>query len=75
MLVSQTESNTYFGKMMIGRIHSGKITVNDTATSVDMEGTAVQQSKVLKIIRRYGNNQIEMNRAVAGDIVSISGFP
>ena len=42
MLVSQTESNLYFGKMMIGRIHSGKISVNDIATSVDQSGTSVQ---------------------------------
>jgi predicted membrane GTPase involved in stress response len=42
MLVSQTESNLYFGKMMIGRIHSGKISVNDVATSVDQSGTSVQ---------------------------------
>jgi len=53
MLVSQTESNPYFGKMMIGRIHAGKVQINDQAVSVDQQGNAIQQSKVLKIIRRF----------------------
>jgi predicted membrane GTPase involved in stress response len=35
MLVSQTESNKYFGKMLIGRLHSGKLSVGDRLQSVD----------------------------------------
>jgi len=30
MLINQTESNKYFGKMLIGKIASGKITLKDT---------------------------------------------
>jgi GTP-binding protein len=35
MLVSQTESNKYFGKMLIGRIFSGMISVGDKVQAVD----------------------------------------
>lgn len=42
MLVSQTESNKYFGKMLIGRIHSGKISVGDKLQSVDQSATALE---------------------------------
>ena len=38
MLISQTESNRYFGKMLIGRIHSGKISIGDKVQAVDCLG-------------------------------------
>jgi GTP-binding protein len=74
MLVSQTESNQFFGKMLIGRIHSGKINVGDRIQSLDQKGTFIEVNKIYKIIRRYGVHQIELQTAVAGDIVSIAGF-
>jgi GTP-binding protein len=74
MLVSQTESNQYFGKMLIGRIHSGKVSVGDRIQTIDQKGVVAQVNKVHKIIRRFGVHQIELQTAVAGDIVSIAGF-
>lgn len=74
MLVSQTESNQFFGKMLIGRINSGKISVGDRIQTIDQKGVVAQVNKVHKIIRRFGVHQIELQSAVAGDIVSIAGF-
>lgn len=74
MLVSQTESNNFFGKMLIGRINSGKINVGDRVQTIDSKGNFVEANKVHKIIRRFGTNQVELQTAVAGDIVSISGI-
>jgi GTP-binding protein len=74
MLCSQTESNQFFGKMLIGRIASGRVKVGDKITSIDQSGNVVEHSKVFKIIRRYGVHQIELDSAVAGDIVSIAGI-
>ena len=38
MLVTQTESNQYFGKMLIGRIASGSISVGDKVNAVGQDG-------------------------------------
>jgi GTP-binding protein len=54
MLVSQTESNKYFGKMLIGRIHSGKISLGDKVHAVDSTGKSIEQTKILKIIKKFG---------------------
>jgi predicted membrane GTPase involved in stress response len=35
MLVSQIEYDGYFGKMLIGKIHSGKLSVKDVVQAVD----------------------------------------
>ena len=61
MLVSQTESNQFFGKMLIGRINSGKISVGDRIQAVDNMGKVVEASKIYKIIRRFGMNQVKLN--------------
>jgi len=74
MLVSQTESNQFFGKMLIGRINSGRLNVGDRIHAIDQKGNQVEINKVYKIIRRFGVHQIELQTAVAGDIVSIAGF-
>jgi GTP-binding protein len=74
MLVSQTESNAYFGKMLIGRINTGRVSIGDKVQSLESNGTVLEYAKIHKIIRRLGVHQIELQTAVAGDIVSISGF-
>lgn len=43
--------------------------VNDKLTAIDQEGKLVEAGKVFKILRRYGMQQLEMTKAVAGDIV------
>lgn len=74
MLVSQTESNQFFGKMLIGRINAGRINVGDRIQTIDMKGKMIELNKVHKIIRRFGVHQIELQSACAGDIVSIAGI-
>lgn len=59
ILISQTESNKYFGKMVIGRIESGSITLNEKLTSVDNEGKYVESSKVQKILKKYGMETVK----------------
>lgn len=60
--------------MILGRINSGDIEIGKKLSSYDQESAHVETSKVTKIIRRLGLGQIEMQRAVAGDIVSVAGF-
>lgn len=59
---------------MIGRITSGQIELNKRLTSVDQNGNVVENSKVNKIIKKLGQAPLELERAVAGDIVSVAGF-
>lgn len=58
MLVSQIESNKFYGKMLIGRVASGLIKVGDKINSLDEKGVFVEGAKVHKIIRRLGTMQV-----------------
>ena len=46
MLVTQTESNQYFGKMLIGRVASGSISVGDKINAVLQNGEVESAAKV-----------------------------
>lgn len=75
MLVTQTEPNSYFGKMILGRINSGSIEIGKKLFSYDQDGKSVEVGKVSRIVRKFGLSQLEMTKAYQGDIVSIAGFP
>lgn len=74
MLVSQIESNQFFGKMLIGRIHSGMVQVGMKVSAFDQTGKQVESAKVFKLVRKFGTQQIELKVAGAGDIILLSGF-
>ena len=54
MLVSQSESHPYFGKLLIGKINQGEVKINDRLNAIDAFGKMVENGKVFKILRRYG---------------------
>ena len=74
MLISQIESNQYFGKMLIGRINSGTVKLGQKVCAVDQDGKEIESTKVFKLIKKFGTQQVELNEAGAGDIVSLAGF-
>jgi len=74
MLVTQIESDHYFGKCLIGRIVQGKVRPGDQVKALDEEGKEIETVKILKVLRRRGMNRYVVNEAFAGDIVSIAGF-
>lgn len=69
MLVTQTESNQYFGRIMIGKIQSGNVKLLDKIQVVDQTGKIVQVNQVMKIFKKFGVNEAELEEAFAGDIV------
>lgn len=75
MLVTQTHPNSYFGKMMLGRINSGELTIGKQLLTYDQDGKMIESGKVSKITKITGLSHLELDRAFAGDIVSIAGFP
>ena len=60
--------------MLIGRIQQGKLNVGDRIQAVGQDGEVVEQSKVMKISKKFGMHELDLQTAYAGDIVSIAGF-
>jgi GTP-binding protein len=66
--------NDYVGRMGIGKIYQGKVSVNDTVSCIRMDGSIVQ-FRVQKIYQSMGLEKVEVDFASSGDIVSIAGLP
>lgn len=74
MLVSMIESHQFFGKLLLGRILSGRIRPGDTVKALDETGAEIERVRVLKLLGRCGLSQLSLDAANTGDIVSLSGF-
>mgnify|MGYP004506776565 CR=1 FL=1 len=66
--------NDFVGRIGIGVVKRGKIKVNETVTCVRLDGS-FKQFRIAKIFGFLGLKRIEVNEAVAGDIIAIAGLP
>lgn len=75
MLVSSIDYNEYVGRIGIGRIERGKISINkDVETcNYNIKGKEVK-GKLVSIYQIEGLARVAVDEAVAGDIVCVSGL-
>lgn len=64
----------YVGRMATGRVYEGTMKTGQSVFIKTPDGTA-RQGKISKIIEHRGLHQIEVQEAIAGDIVTIAGIP
>ena len=74
MLATLLESNPFFGRVLTGRIYSGKAKTMMNFKAIDLNGKLVEQGRLTKLQIFRGIERIAVDEAVAGDIVSIAGL-
>jgi GTP-binding protein len=73
MLVSNIDWSDYVGRIAIGKILSGKVTVGDNVWRL-LEGQKPQRAKISKVFEYNALATSETEEAIAGNIVGLSGF-
>jgi len=73
MQISSLDYSSYVGIIGIGRIRRGTIRVNTNVSVVNRDGK-VRGGRVLQILTFKGLERQEVNEAMAGDIVAITGI-
>jgi GTP-binding protein len=73
MLVSNLEYSDYLGRVALGRIVSGRISVGDSIVCVHRDGSR-ERATVTALFTYSGLEQVEIKHASAGDIVGLTGF-
>lgn len=71
--VSLLDYNDYVGRIGIGRVFRGSISVGENVSLVKLDGT-VKQFRVTKMFGFLGLKRIEIEHAKAGDIIALSGL-
>ncbi len=73
MLATLLESDPYLGRVLTGRITSGTATVNMPIKVLNLKGEQVESGRLTKLQTFAGVERVPVDKAVAGDIISIAG--
>ena len=74
MLATTIEANPYLGRILTGRITSGKAILNQPVHALSQDGTIVEQGRITQILSFDGLERKSIESASAGDIVAIAGL-
>ena len=74
MLATTIEANPYLGRILTGRITSGKAVLNQPIHALSQDGTIVEQGRITQILSFDGLERKSIDSASAGDIVAIAGL-
>ena len=74
MLATTLGADAFVGRVLTGRVESGRLKVGATVQALSRVGQKIEQFRVTKIQAFRGLAQQDIEEALAGDIVSISGM-
>lgn len=72
-LITNIEYDNYVGRLAVGKIHNGTVKKNQDIILIKRDGTQVK-GKVSVIYGYEGLKKVEIDHAVAGEIISIAGM-
>jgi GTP-binding protein len=81
MLISTLDFSSYVGRIAIGRVERGTVAVGDRVSLLELgepgmveAGDEYQNAKVTQLYTFRGLERIDVERAIAGDIVALAGI-
>lgn len=73
LLVTNIAYNKFIGRVATGKIFNGQVKSGETVAWIDKDG-AIKNGRITKLLGYQGLQQVEIDEASAGDIVTIAGF-
>ena len=73
LLVSNIAYNKFIGRIATGKIFNGRVRAGETIAHIDKEGK-IRNGRISKLLGYQGLQQVEIDEALAGDIVTVAGF-
>ena len=74
LLASLLDRDNFLGRVLTGRIASGKLSLNMPIRALDQDGNVVEEGRATKILAFRGLERVPVEEAEAGDIVAIAGL-
>jgi GTP-binding protein len=74
LLATMLDADPFLGRVLTGRIESGRVTVGATVKSLTREGKEIERGRLTKLLAYRGLKRVPVESAEAGDIVAIAGL-
>ncbi len=74
MLATTLGADPFVGRLLTGRVESGRLKVGQTVQSISRLGEKIEQFRITRIQAFRGLAQQDIDEALAGDIVSLAGM-
>jgi len=74
MLATIIERDSYVGRVITGRLHSGTAKLNQSIKALDADGKEIDRGKIAKLYTFKGLQKVSVESAEAGDIIAIAGL-
>lgn len=71
--IALLDYNDYVGRIGVGRVFRGTITVGQQVALMKLDGS-VKQFRVTKLFGFHGLKRVEINEAKAGDLIAVAGM-
>lgn len=74
MLATLLDRDPFLGRILTGRIDSGRLDVNMPIKALDVNGKVIEDGRATKIFAFRGLERVPVDSAEAGEIVAIAGL-
>jgi GTP-binding protein len=74
MLATLLDRDPFLGRILTGRIESGRIELNAPIKALDVDGAVVEEGRATKLFAFRGLERVAVDSVEAGDIVAIAGL-
>jgi GTP-binding protein len=74
MLATLLDRDPFLGRILTGRVESGRIEVNAPIKALDVHGNLVEDGRATKLFAFRGLERVPVDSAEAGDIIAIAGL-
>ncbi len=74
MLVTMLDYDKFLGRVLTGRVESGRLKVGETVLSLSRDGKELQRARLSKLLAYRGLDRVPVESVEAGDIVAIAGL-
>ena len=73
-LATLLDRDNFMGRVLTGRVQSGRIKVNDPIRALDADGNVIEVGRASKLMSFRGLERVPVDEAKAGDIIALAGL-
>ncbi|MBS0475075.1 MAG: translational GTPase TypA [Proteobacteria bacterium] len=73
-LATLLDRDNFMGRVLTGRVQSGRVKVNDPIRALDGDGNVIEVGRASKLLSFRGLERVPVDEAKAGDIIALAGL-